>query len=139
MALIRVTHLSDDAFQIDVRGHHLIVDQPSRNQDEAGPTPVELFVASLVACAGFYAERFMRRHGLAYEGLQIHGEWAMRAGQPARVSRVAMRVMPPAPIPAELREQLLAAIDMCTVTNSLREPPAIAVDIATLPVTGGVA
>jgi uncharacterized OsmC-like protein len=141
MATIRVTHLVADALQIDVRGHRVLVDQPSKDQDEAGPTPVELFVASLAACAAFYAERFLRSHGLPYQGLQVECEWKMRAGEPARVGRVEMHVMPPVFVPPELREPLLAAIDRCTVHNSLREPPAVSVDVATLPVatqlTGG--
>lgn len=138
MALIRVTHLAEDVLQIDVRGHRVLVDQPSRDQEEAGPTPVEFFVASLAACAGYYAERFLRRHDLPYDGLRVDCDWAMRAGEPARVGRVSMRVMPPSFIPPELRQPLLAAIDRCTVHNSLREPPAITVDVATLPVAGGV-
>jgi uncharacterized OsmC-like protein len=139
MATIRVTHLAADALQIDVRGHRILVDQPSKDQDEAGPTPVELFVASLASCVAFYAERFLRNHGLPYEGLQVRCEWKMRAGEPTRVGRVEMHVLPPAFVPPELREPLLAAIDRCTVHNSLREPPAVSVDVATLPVAAQLA
>ncbi len=134
MATIRVTHLVSDALQIEIRGHRMMVDQPSKDKDEAGPTPVELFVASLASCAAFYAERFLRSHGLPYEGLQVECEWKMRAGEPARVGRVEMHVRPPAFVAPELREPFLAAIDRCTVHNSLREPPAVSVDVATLPV-----
>jgi hypothetical protein len=47
--------------------------------------------------------------------------------------------MPPAFVPPELRQPLLAAIDRCTVHNSLREPPAVSVDVATLPVAAQLA
>jgi OsmC-like protein len=56
---IAVTHLSGDRFAVQVRGQ------------DAGPTPTELFAASLAACVGFYAERFLRRHGLEPDRLRV--------------------------------------------------------------------
>lgn len=62
---LAVTHVSGDRFAIQVRGHRLVVDQPvADGGQDAGPTPTELFAASLAACVGFYAERFLRRHDL---------------------------------------------------------------------------
>jgi uncharacterized OsmC-like protein len=133
MVPIRVTHMAEDAFVIDVRGHRLMVDQQSRDGDEAGPSPVELFVASVAACAGYYAERFLRRHEQPYQGLRVDCEWTMRAGDPARVGRIGMRITPPAFVPHELREPLRAAIDRCTVHNSLRQPPQVTLELATMP------
>jgi putative redox protein len=49
---IAVTHVSADRFAIQVRG----------GQD-AGPTPTELFAASLAACVGFYAGTACRPTG----------------------------------------------------------------------------
>jgi uncharacterized OsmC-like protein len=133
MSVLTITHLADDAFRVDVRGHTLMVDQQNRDADEAGVTPVELFVASLASCVGFYAERFLRRHGLPFDGLQVECDWMMRAGEPARVGRIAIRVTPPGWVPPELRGPLGAAIDRCTVHNSLRQPPQIEVVVAPMP------
>lgn len=129
MAVIRVTHLSEDAFEIEMRGHKLLVDQRSRSRPEAGPSPVELFVGSLAACIGHYAARFLRQHDQPYQGLQVECDWAMRAGEPARVSRVDVRVVTPAPVPADLADPLRAAIEHCTVHNSLRQPPAVTIEL----------
>ena len=40
MGTIRVAHLTGDQFQVDIRGHTLVVDQPAAEggRDE-GPTP----------------------------------------------------------------------------------------------------
>ena len=132
MAHIRVSHLADDAFSIDVRGHTVVVDQPSRDYDEAGPTPVELFVAGLASCVAHYANRFLRRHDFPY-GVDVDCEWKMRAGEPARVGRVALRVTPRGFVPHELRKPLAAAVERCTVHNSLREPPQVAVEVEAMP------
>src|SRR6266540_5083244 len=80
---LTVTHLYGDAFEIEVRGHHLTVDQPvDAGGADLGPTPTELFAASLAACVGFYAVRFLRRHGLRSEEhtseLQSHHDLVCR-------------------------------------------------------------
>lgn len=45
-----VTHVGDDRFTIQIRGHGIVVDQPEeRGGDDEGPTPTELFVASVAS------------------------------------------------------------------------------------------
>lgn len=130
MARISVTHLVEDRFRIDVRGHQLLVDQPHRDREEAGPSPTELFVSSLAACVGHYAAGFLRRHGLAEEGLRVDCDWTMLASQPARVGRVNLSVATAVPVPDELRAGLQEEVEHCTVHNTLRRPPPITVTVA---------
>jgi putative redox protein len=129
LATITVTHLTRQSFEVETRGHKVVVDQPHRGREEAGPSPTELFVAGLAACVGHYAGTFLYRHELPYDGLRVECEWAMRASEPARVSRVEMRVTTPAPVPEELRDQLHDYMEQCTVHNSLRQPPSVAIDL----------
>jgi putative redox protein len=127
--MITITHEHGDRMAIRVRGHNLVTDQPiSGGGDDAGPTPTELFVASLAACAGFYAERFLRRHG-PDAGLSITCDFAMSTDRPSRVASVDLRIDVPGPLREDLREALLRAVDQCTVHNSLRTPPAVHVEI----------
>jgi uncharacterized OsmC-like protein len=138
MATIRVTHLAEGRFRVDVRGHQLLVDQPRRDGGEAGPSPTELFVSSLAACVGHYAAGFLRRHGLADDGLRVECDWTMLAAQPARVGRIRLSVAPPAPVPGELRAGLLEAMEHCTVHNTLRRPPPVTVTLTdALPAPAG--
>ena len=140
MATVTVTHQIDNQFQIDVRGHQLRVDQPRKGgAGEAGPTPTELFVASLAACVGHYATSFLRRHEQPYQGLQVECDWAMRAAQPARVGRIDLRVIPPSELPERLQAGLAAAIEQCTVHNSLRRPPPVTIRLAGVPAAVAVA
>lgn len=139
MATITVTHLSEDQFRIDVRGHELLVDQVRRDGEEAGPTPTELFVASLAACAGHYAERFLRRHQLPHTGLRVECDWAMLAATPARVGRIRLRITPPAALPARWHPRLREAAELCTVHNSLRQPPPVTVTVTDAPITDQLA
>jgi len=126
-----VRHAGGDRFSIRVRGHELVVDQPlADGGEDGGPTPTELFVASLAACVGFYAERFLRRHGLPADGLRIDAHAAMSADRPARVATVTLRVGGVAELPENRRKGLLAVVEHCTVHNSIRQAPAIEIDLA---------
>jgi uncharacterized OsmC-like protein len=112
-----------------VRDHRLLVDQPSPVGHECGPTPVELFVASLAACAGYYAHRFLVEHAVASGGLRVECDWSMRAATPASVGSVRLRILAPG-VPPGLENALLAAVDRCTVANSLKVPPRLVVELA---------
>lgn len=131
MATITVTHLAGEQFEITTRGHRVVVDQPHRDGDEAGPSPTELFVAGLAACVGHYAGMFLNKRGLDYDGLRVECDWAMRP-EPARVGRVRLNVITPAPVPTELHEEMHAYMDRCTVHNSLRQPPSVDIALAEL-------
>lgn len=132
MATISVTHLAADRFRIDVRDHRLLVDQPGHGE-QVGPTPTELFVSSLAACVGYFGVRFLRDHGLAYDGLRVDCEWKMLAARVPRVGRVALRVTPPGEVPPELRQALQEALEHCTVHEALREPPQVTIAQAGVP------
>jgi putative redox protein len=129
MALITVIHTRGDRMAIRIRGHDLISDQPiEAGGDDAGPTPTELFVASLAACVGFYAERFLRRHG-STSGLSVTCDFAMSPDRPSRVTSVDLQIDVPGSLREDLRDALLRAAEHCTVHNSLRTPPAVRIQI----------
>ncbi len=128
---IAVTHVSGDRFAIQVRGHRLVVDQPvADGGQDAGPTPTELFAASLAACVGFYAERFLRRHGLEADRLRVDCHATMSADRPARVAAIALRIGGLPELPSNRRDALLAVVEHCTVHNSIREAPKVEIGLA---------
>jgi uncharacterized OsmC-like protein len=127
---IEVIHVSDQAYAVFVRDHQLTVDQPvEAGGDNEGPTPVELFVVSLAACVAYYAGRFLQRHHLPYDQLQVRTEFDMADDRPARVAAVRMRIMLPVQLSEARQEGLRAVVDHCTVHNTLRIPPEITVEL----------
>ncbi|GIU98649.1 MAG: hypothetical protein KatS3mg014_0265 [Actinomycetota bacterium] len=125
-----VEHEGGDRYRVRIRGHELVVDQPQDDGGEdAGPTPTELFVASLASCVAFYAGRFLRRHGLPTEGLAVECGFAFAEDRPSRVGRVGIVVRLPAGVPEERRAALRAVVEHCTVHNSLRRPPEVAIEL----------
>jgi putative redox protein len=132
-----VRHVDCDRFTIDVRCHTLIVDQPVEDGGtDTAPAPTELFVASLAGCIAFYARRYLARHRIPTDGLQITASYVM-ARHPARVAAISIHVTPPAGLPDERRDALLAVAEHCTVHNSLVRPPDVLVQlgIAAAPVS----
>lgn len=127
---VRVLHLGGDRFDINVRGHIIRSDQPaSDGGEDTGPTPTELFIASLAGCVAFYARRYLDRHALPTEGLAVDADFRM-GSRPARVATMEVRLTVPAGVPAERREALLAVASHCTVHNSLITTPEITVAFA---------
>ena len=45
--------------------------------EDTGPTPTELFIASLAGCVAFYARRYLDRHDQPTEGLTVEAELAV--------------------------------------------------------------
>ncbi|MGH2577373.1 MAG: OsmC family protein [Actinomycetota bacterium] len=122
-----VRHQGGDRFEIDVRGHRVIVDQPiGAGGSDVGPTPTELFVAGLASCVAFYAGRFLRRHSQPVGGLEVWCDFAMDP-RAARVASVQLQVVVPAFLNERLRRALLAVVDHCTVHNSIRQDPEVGI------------
>ena len=122
---MRVDYDTGDRFAIQVRGHRVVVDQPAEmGGDDVGPTPTELFVASLASCVGFYARRYLSRHDLDATGLSVEVSYTM-ATKPSHVGDVTLRLVVPAGVPAERQAALLAMAGHCTVHNTLHVTPEV--------------
>jgi uncharacterized OsmC-like protein len=129
MGTLGVRHLDGDRFEIDVRGHVIAVDQPIEDGGtDTAPTPTELFVAGLVSCVAFYARRYLARHDLPVEGLEVRGDYELLL-RPARVASIRVEISLPDGVPVQRRDALLAVASHCTVHNSLDQPPQVTVEL----------
>ncbi|MFJ7587510.1 OsmC family protein [Streptomyces sp. NPDC097617] len=130
-----VTHVEGDAYAAVVRGHRVLVDQPANaGGADAAPTPTELFAASLATCIAFYSGRYLLRHGLPREGLQVRTDFTMAVDRPARVVAVHVVIVPPPGLPERRRAGLLAVASHCTVHNTLQRLPEIGIELEPNPV-----
>ena len=126
MATMQVRHEEGDRFTVSIRGHEVTVDQPVKDGGtDEGPTPTELYVAGLAACVGFYAGRFMRRHGIDGDGLGVDCAWEMAEDRPARVGAIEVTLRLPDGFPEEQRDRLMAVVEHCTVHNSIVRAPQV--------------
>jgi putative redox protein len=125
-----VSHIDNERYEILIRGHRVLVDQPKASGGEnSAPTPTELFVGSLTACVAFYAGRYLSRHGFARDGLQVRASFDMATNRPARVASIRITVRPPAGFPPERFAALAAVASHCTVHNSIDRAPRIKINV----------
>jgi uncharacterized OsmC-like protein len=126
MGDISVRHEEGDRFTISVRGHEITIDQPVEDGGgDRGPTPSELFVASLAGCVGYFAERFLVRHAIATDGLGVRATYAYAEDAPSRVASIDVELQVPDGFPGSKLPALMRVVDRCTVHNSLRQAPQV--------------
>ena len=130
MPTLCVTHDDADRFTICVRDHRLAIDQPiTEGGGDEGLSPVEMFVASIAACVGHYARRYLHRHHLPEDPLAVSAHWAM-ADNPARIGSMRFDLTVPDEVPADRRRAVLAIANHCTLHNTLNAQPHISIDLA---------
>ncbi|HET6370360.1 MAG TPA: OsmC family protein [Nitrospiria bacterium] len=119
------------SLEILSRGHRIVVDQPKEEGGEdRGMTPVELLVASLGSCIGYYAVLFFQRHRIPTNGLNVAMTWEY-AEAPHRIGAMTAHVRFPEEIDPEKKERLQKVLEGCTVHNSISVCPKISVQIRT--------
>lgn len=130
MPALTVSHLGADRFAVQVRDHEVLVDQPvDAGGEDTAPTPLELMLASLASCVGYYARKYLARHGFPEEGLAVAASGEV-GGRPARLTAIEVTLTVPEGVPADRRDALLAVASACTVHNTLMTPPEIRIALA---------
>jgi uncharacterized OsmC-like protein len=126
---VEVSYLGGESYAIAARGHTLLTDQPAATGGaDTAMTPTELLVASLSSCVAFYAGRYLARHGLNRDRLHVTATFTTATTRPARVQEVRLTIRVPG-IPPSRQAALLAVASHCTVHNTLRHPPEIAIEL----------
>jgi putative redox protein len=116
---LQVKHDSGARFTISVRDHEVIVDQPiAAGGADAGPTPTEMFVGSLAACAAFYGRTYLARRGLP-DSVDVDALWHV-GKRPDRVAAVELLVHAPG-VPEDKAAAFHRVLDSCLVHNSIRQ------------------
>jgi uncharacterized OsmC-like protein len=127
---LTVTYKGGTRFDITSRRHTVVTDQPvGDGGQDAGLSPVELFIGSLASCVAYFVGRYCARHQIPCDGFSIETDWSY-AEQPHRVGAVDLRINLPAALTAEQQERLLKVAHGCTVHQSLTVPPSVQITVA---------
>jgi uncharacterized OsmC-like protein len=74
-----VHYVAGVRFEAEARGHKILCDQPADNGgSDAGMTPPEFLLASLGACAGYYAVQYLTARKLSGKRLSPRA-WTISA------------------------------------------------------------
>jgi putative redox protein len=137
MESMTVTWLQGSQLAVETGRHRLLVDQPEEEGGEdQGMTPVELLLASLGSCIGYFAARFCQRHHLPADGLRVTMGWEYEE-KPHRVGSMTAEVhLPPSlaeTLAPAMRARMQQVLEGCTVHKSIAITPKIDVTITTEP------
>jgi putative redox protein len=103
---------------IEVRGHHLGVDEPADvGGDDTGPSPQELLAASLASCTAVTMEMYATRKGWDVDEVEVECEYSpAERGCPTRFDLV---VRFPESLTEEQRDRLMVIAAKCPVHRTL--------------------
>ena len=114
-----------EKYRIDVehKGFTVRTDQPVKDGgDGSAPSPFDLFLASLAACAGYYALAFCKERQIPTVGLGV--TMTTERGEVSKmIDKIAIAVDLPAGFPEKYRAALIKAVDHCTVKAHIQRPP----------------
>lgn len=131
MPYLTVTHRGSHRFEVNVEGHHLVVDEGvAAGGRDAGPTPAELLAASLASCAAAYAEAYLSSHRLATAGLSVACHYRLSSDLPSRIAAIDITVTAQESLSTDQRMAMLKAVEDCMIGNTLRTPPLIHIMVA---------
>ena len=103
-----------------IANHEVAMDVPERlGCTDTGPTPTDLFVMSLSACALFYAYQFLSRRGVSTDGAKAQVEY--EPGDKG-IESIAVRVVIPGGLSPELAAGAQRMMDACYVKQSVDLP-----------------
>jgi len=109
--------------------HKVVTDQPvGDGGQDAGMSPVELYVGSLASCVGYFVGRFCARHDIPCDGLSIDAEWEI-AENPHRVGQITVAIHLPHRLTPDQKERLLKVAHGCTVHQSMAVAPTVAIQL----------
>ena len=121
-------YLGDSKFEVAARGHRVICDQPLNNGgSDEGMAPPEFLLASLAACAAYYATQYLKTRKLCTENLNVKVS-AEKAAQPARLAMFHIEVTAPG-LDERHQAGVLRAVRACLIHNTLLGGPSIEVAV----------
>lgn len=115
--------------KVQVRGHEFNCDMSLADGGrDAAPSPAELLAGSLGACIAMKVQCYCDAHG--YNGGEVGVNLAVElAGRPSRVSGIVVDVVLPESVPPERWDAVKRVAELCTIHETLREPPRVDIDI----------
>jgi putative redox protein len=131
--MTKVSVRLDEGFKtlIQTRGLTVISDEPtSDGGTDLGPTPKELMLGALGACAAITAKLYAQRKGWPLEGVEIDldlerfktAEYPGYTGTSDMLNEFRQRIVFKGPLTQQQRDRLLEIAGKCPVHRILTEP-----------------
>ena len=107
---------------------------PADGGEGSAPSPFDLFLASLGACAGSYMLGFLHRRGVPTDGVRLVQRDVSNPAS-GMVEEIKIEIQVPDGFPEKYLAPMIRAAELCAVKKHLEHPPATAVTASTIPQT----
>ena len=104
-------------------GHIIKTDQPlSQGGENSGPSPFELYLASIGTCAGIYVKSFCDNRKIPTDNIRIiqTTEFDKESGLPTIIK---LDIQLPADFPEKYKASVISVAELCKVKKSIKNPP----------------
>lgn len=126
MPEITVKHMGDMAFETKIGNHKLIIDIPPENKGkDRGPTPPQLFIASLSSCIAVFATSACNNAGIDAKGLSTTLSFDIFMSKLENLKAVIK-------IPKEVGKRdkaILHAAEHCLIHETIRSSPEVEITL----------
>ncbi|MCA2977619.1 MAG: OsmC family protein [Myxococcaceae bacterium] len=111
---------------VQVGAHVVQTDQPLDNGGEdTAPSPFDLFLASIGACAGIFVQGFCAKRGIDPSGIRLVERPSF--GPDGALLDVALDLVLPEGFPERYAEALVRVVDQCSVKRAIAAKPTFTV------------
>jgi uncharacterized OsmC-like protein len=127
---VNLSHKTNFQFLITARGHLIVCDRPCQiGGDDAGMTPLELYLAALGSCIAFYVLEYFKARGLDTKVLDLDVSVKEITNQPS--CEIQLRL--PQDLIADHRKGLEQAVETSLIHNAFIRPPKLITRIVNTP------
>ena len=119
MDQITTTYQGNMLFESKLGRHSILIDvPPTMGGSDRGPTPPELFVASLGSCVGAFVASYCERNGVNTEGMSVDVTFD-KADKPTRLVNLKIKVNLPCGECQDCEKALLRVAEHCPVHETI--------------------
>jgi uncharacterized OsmC-like protein len=107
--------------------HDLVFDQPTTvpGGENRGPSPLDVLVASVGACAHYFAAAYLNARGIPNADLTVEAEGEKDQVPAPRIARLTIKVHVPAGLNAQQLTGIERAIRRCPAYGTLVHQPSV--------------
>jgi len=119
MSGFNVTFPGNKKIDVEFKNYKIKTDQSNKNGgDESAPDPFSIFIASLGACAGFYANTFCETRKLSTDHMHLYVDVVFKKGQKL-MEQVNIILNVDEKFPQKYIQPIIKAMNSCAVKNQL--------------------
>jgi uncharacterized OsmC-like protein len=130
MAKITTVHKGDMLFETELGNHKLLVDVPAgMGGSDRGPTPPEVFVASLGGCVAALIGNYCNKAGIDTEGMTVDVTYE-KVSDPTRLTDIRVHVDLPHGDISGREKALIRVAERCPVHETICRMDSVGIEVS---------